>query len=612
MQTQLAGNSAQTGGPLRAFLGAAGARVQRILEERFPYRCERWLADRADDLGAARLEHPGLARMAALRVERAGPLRLRGDAAQISAGDVNGFGRQLALGEHFDWTRPELLQQGLAWRRRLHAFPFAIALAEAHDRSAALAPRETLLRILHGWHEAHPVGRRGAQHDAWHAPTTAERLLELAAACALLDLSPRDPDRSWISRLLAAHVVWLQTHGSVSGAGLLREHAALAIAAEIFAGGAPGPSRLDELVAAQFVSDGAHVSACPRTHALALCDLLDVAVVLDASTPRWLHDVIARAAGWLESILPDGGHLPLLGASWRGDVALDLLLEQARRLIKPREPSAEECAAPAASGVIALRSDDVHAVLRAASPRDGAADGPAHADALSFSLWFGARTVVDEAGGGCLDAAPDLVLAADARSHATLLVGRSGSHDANALRSARAGAIHTGRDGDVAWAWASETAPARGGPALVHHRLLAVSPVGALVLDVLLGGGRATVESGLPLDPDLADDALSLVPLGATTAPRATIPRYDRPGRVRDLHRVLLRTTATLPCVTGWLLWRGPLSSALVHARPTLTLRERRVTLHFGEGEEAVAAHWDVGALSPARGVRVRLGRSGG
>jgi hypothetical protein len=535
-------------------------------------------------------------------------------------GEIALLGRLEEVEPHFDWHDAQFVREGLAWKRALHAFPFAVPLAESFRRSRLKRPRDQLFERIDAWRESCSIGRRGVSRDAWHLPTAAARFLNLAAAAAWLEWGPRDSDRGWYGRLLALHAVYLDRHRTIDGSDALIEAAASTVAAEILPGAPPGILRLEAEVARFILPDGAHASRTPRLQTVALAALIDARTMLGDGSPCWLDTALARAAGYLEQLLPDNGQMPVLGTSWIEGPSPDVLLEQARRLVTPVEPDPETCARDDASGLVALHSDDVHVVLRGGPSFGPGTPLPAHADALSFEAWFGEHQVVADSGEGCVEHAPDRVLARLARAHSTLLVDGIGPLAApepglpGMLRRLRHGAPvfartlqASNRDG-ASFAWSMHAAWDDPALAVTHHRLWGVSRRGVLLLDLILGEGRHTIESALPLDPGLTPRDVSLVALGCSADKPDSLPRYDRPGPVSQLRRNAASVETTLPAACGWLIWRGPLPRAFVTTPPTIRFDAGVVFVDAGGGEDSLRARWEVTKPDAASAVALRIG----
>src|SRR5690606_14956249 len=146
------------------------------------------------------------------------------------------------------------------------------ALATAGRSTGDPRYRSGLLALAREWSEAEPLGRRGSHQVAWNERVVATRLMNWAAAGALLGLRAGEPDADWLGREIVRHALFLRDNLALDlqANHLFRDCVALA-AAHAFAGCAPdGLALLEREVAEQILPDGAHYERSPMYHAVCL------------------------------------------------------------------------------------------------------------------------------------------------------------------------------------------------------------------------------------------------------------------------------------------------------------------------------------------------------
>jgi uncharacterized heparinase superfamily protein len=515
-------------------------------------------AARAARLAPARLDHPGLARVAALRERLAEPAASRAVADAALAGRFTFLGRERSFGARVAWFDPSLDEGTRLWKTLLHEFGYALDLAWAGRASGEPRYRERCLELMRSWSAEATIGRPGFAKDSWNARAVATRLVNWALAAAVLRLDPDSEDGRFVARALPLHGLFLRENleWDVRANHLLRDAVGLVFANEL-AGVAPeAEATLEGALAEQILADGGHYERTPHYHALVLQDLLEVRAVVGERAPAWLGEAIARMAGFLAYLLPEDGRLPLLGDTWHGEVEPRRLLAEAGAATLPPPGVPER-----ASGLVVLRAGPAHVVVRAGAHGPDHQLGHAHADLLSFEASRGLVRVVSDTGTATYDAGPARDRLRSTAAHNTVQLdgaelleawgsfraGRRG-HAAVRFRGASGGfeLLHAGH---AAWRFLP------GRPR--HERLFAVSPGLLVVLDAVLGGGRHRIRSAVHLHPDLPSSLeLELVPRGGRVS-RARVPLHERFNQAREMTEVVVEADAELPWVGGFALAQG-------------------------------------------------------
>jgi uncharacterized heparinase superfamily protein len=504
--------------------------------------------------GRVRWDDPGLAALATVRAAGREPELARHIADEALAGRFRFLNQTRELGLPVPWDRPDLME-ALLWKTHLHEFSYAVDLALVGRASGDPRYREGLFALARSWCEAEPIGRRGFHRVAWNERVVATRLVHWAAAGALLGLGPDDSDGEWLGREIVRHALFLRDNLALDllANHVFRDCSALALA-DALSGCTPDAlSLLEGQAAEQILPDGCHVERSPMYHAVCLGDLVDVHAVLGTRAPTWLGDATRRAAGFLESILLGDGDLPLLGDGWRGEVKVQPLLEQARRVagppIAPDHPERS-------SGLVCLTRGPLRAVGRVGPHGPDYQLGHAHADLLSFDLSAGATRLVTDTGTLQYAGGPARDRLRSTAAHNTVQIDGEELLEAwSSFRTGRRGRARCqarGETGGFAWLWGSHDAYAWLPGAPEPHRLLAVSERAVIVLDAVLGVGRHRMTSRLLLHPDAPSDALRVDALGGAPLVRRRAPLHERFGETRETEQIVLEDEGPLPWVGGF------------------------------------------------------------
>jgi uncharacterized heparinase superfamily protein len=579
--------------------------VRRKLWSRDPARIDARYHARAAAIAPLRWDHAGLAAVARQFAERRDPAAALGVANDVLAGRFRFLGETRDLGAPVQWDRPDLMQ-ALLWKTHLHEFSYAIDLALAYRATRDASFRDGFFALAHAWTDAQPIAKPGFQRVAWNERAVATRLVHWAAAGALFELRDGDPEAareaSWLGREIARHALFLRDNLALDllANHLFRDTAALAFAHELCGCVPDGLALFEREVREQILADGAHVERCPMYHAVCLADLVDLRALCGEASPAWLRNAVARAAGFLESILLGDGDIPMLGDGWRGEVDVQRLLAQARALEDPVAPRAPE----SASGIVRLARGPLRCVLRAGPHGPDHQLGHAHADLLAFDVSCGAVRVVTDTGTGAYADGPLRRHLRSTAAHNTVQLDGAELLEAwSSFRSGRRGrarVLARGASDRFEWLVAAHDGYAWLAGAPQPQRLWLVGEDELWILDAVLGAGRHQIANRLHLHPDAAQASFSVRALGGDVREQVA-PLHEHFNETREMRQLVVEAEATLPWLGGFWLRFG----ATPDAHPSLTLDDRIARLRLDDVAHPLAVDWDLGA-SGADAVAIR------
>lgn len=278
----------------------------------------------------------------------------------------------------------------------------------------------------------------------------------------------------------------------------------------------------------QVLADGGHYERSPSYHLVVLRDLLEVA----AATPHvWLGETIERMRTFAAGLQrPDGA--PALFNDGTAD---------APRLDLP--PSPDGMTVFEASGFIVVRDGPLWLAFRCGRPSPQFLPAHAHADALSFQLWWRGRPVATDAGSSTYEPGAARAWERGTAAHSTVRIDgrdqfrvwgafRSGPLPNVKLRYARAGAI----EASVDW-------PGR----MRHVRRLEWDPEEGVILvqDRVEGRGRHLVESRVLWAAGRAPADIDLLSVAAERDEPASAA--ERPGEAVPTSSTVFFTDSELP-----------------------------------------------------------------
>ncbi len=339
---------------------------------------------------------------------------------------------------------------------------------------------EETRRLVSTWIEAHPPH----DGDAWHPYPLSTRTGNWIAALTLQpELASPELSRSLWRQLRRLE---RNVEDDVLGNHVIRNARALVLGGAAFA--APALARrgielLRRELPEQVLPDGGHYERSPAYHLVVLRDLLEIQA---ASPHSWLADAIERMRPFAAALArPDGA--PALF----NDGTVD-----APRLELPEPP--EGLTVFPDSGFVVVREDGLWLAFRCGPPSPPFLPAHAHADALSFQLWWRGRPVVVDPGTSTYEPGEERDRLRSTRAHSTVTVDgrdqfrlwgafRSGPLPKVSLRYARDRAVE-----------ASVVLPGR----VRHVRRIEWAGGEVRVLDQLEGKGRHRVVSRIVLAPD--------------------------------------------------------------------------------------------------------------
>jgi len=388
-------------------------------------------------------------------------------------------------------------------------------------------------RLVATWIEAHPPH----PGDAWHPYPLSTRAGNWIAALTLVpELASPELSRSLWQQLRRLE---LNVEDDVLGNHVIRNARALVLGGAAF-GTAEltrrGIAILRREVPEQILRDGGHYERSPAYHLVVLRDLLEVQAV---SPHSWLGEAIDRMRDFAAALeRPDGA--PALFNDGTVDApALDL--PEPRPGLSVLEDS----------GFVVVRDGPLWLAFRCgpASPRFLPAH--AHADALSFQLWWDGNPVVVDPGTFTYEPGPDRDWFRSTRAHSTVVVDgrdqfrlwgafRSGPLAKVALRYARANAVE-----------ASVVLPGR----IRHVRRIEWEGNDVRVFDTIEGSGRHRVASRLVLAPDGPQVGLSVIGGGSLTVEPAWVS--ERFGERVETGAHVVAAEQELPAQLGFRIVLG-------------------------------------------------------
>jgi hypothetical protein len=355
--------------------------------------------------------------------------------------------------------------------------------------------------LIATWIEAHPPH----DGDAWHPYPLSTRAGNWVAALTLLpELASAGLSRSLWHQLQRLRV---NVEDDVLGNHVIRNARALVLGGTSF-GAAEVTRRGIELLRRelpeQVLRDGGHYERSPAYHLVVLRDLLEVQA---ASPHSWLADAIERMRAFAAALeRPDGA--PALF----NDGTVD-----APQLELPGPPDGVSVFED--SGFVVVRDGPFWLAFRCGMAAPSFLPAHAHADALSFQLWWRGRPVVVDPGTFTYEPGAERDWFRSTRAHSTVCIDgrnqfrlwgafRSGPLPKVSLRYARESAVE-----------ASVVLHGR----IRHVRRIEWSGSEVWVYDQVEGKGRHRIESRLVWAPDPPDVELEALGGAALTAEEAFV-----------------------------------------------------------------------------------------
>ncbi|WP_241832031.1 heparinase II/III family protein [Parafrankia soli] len=453
--------------------------------------------------------------------------------------------------EQADWCQRDA---PLLWRYHLHYWDWAWAL-DAGDAGAAEGtpdgatdpgPAQSRFAALYlSWRSAATIGRG----VAWSPYVVSLRAWTL---CALSErLTRRTPAEATIRQDLGTHRSFLRAHleTDVGGNHLLKNYKALAGLA-VVAGDEPDRRRWVDAVCReverQVLADGGHYERAPAYHCQVLADLGDLAGLVaatGAAVPGELTDAIAAMQRWLTSVLAPDGTVPLLNDGFPVSAAAvqELLVDPA--CTDPADPAGTVGASPAGpagpAGTVAAGNTAAPCVLLADSGLAVLRKGPwqvladvgqpcpdelpahAHADTLSFLLWYNGVPILVDTGTSTYEPGPTRDAERGTAAHSTVIVDGVDSTEVwgtfRAGRRARPHLVDASDHPDVVELTAGHDGYRHLPGRPVHWRTWRVEESGVRLVDRITGTGWHRIELVLTFAPGADVVVRPARPAGAGT-----------------------------------------------------------------------------------------------
>jgi Heparinase II/III-like protein/Heparinase II/III N-terminus len=398
-----------------------------------------------------------------------------------------------------------------------------LAATRAGDADGARA-------LVESWIDDHPP----RNDDAWHPYPLSTRVGNWIAALTLAPelASPRLSKSLWLQlRRLEANV-----EDDILGNHVIRNARALVLGGAAFDVPALTRRGIDLLrreLPEQVLRDGGHYERSPVYHLVVLRDLLEVQA---ASPHSWLGEAIDRMRVFAAALTRPDGEPALFN---------DGGLEQAPKLELPDPPDGLVVFEDA--GFAVVREGSLWFAFRCGPAAPQFLPAHAHADALSFQLWWNGREVFADAGTYTYEPGPERDWFRGTAAHATIRVD---GHDQfrlwGAFRSGRLPAVklHFAREGIV-------EATVHLGRRVRHVRKLEWSGSDVVVHDRLEGSGSHRIESRLLWAPGAAERAeLAVYGEGERRDERAWVS--ERFGEKVETRATTVFTTRKLPTDLGF------------------------------------------------------------
>jgi uncharacterized heparinase superfamily protein len=438
---------------------------------------------------------------------RAGELRLIGTQRVVAAACAAGIADWASA----DW---EAADAPLLWRFHLYYWDWAWALAGDQRGPDAQA---VFTAIWESWHAAVIPGRG----TAWHPYPAALRAWSFCGIYRQLVRGSRIEDPFLAE--LAAHAGFLRRNleTDVGGNHLIKNLKALAGLAVFFGDDTlltRTVRRLRRQLAVQVLPDGGHYERAPAYHCQVLGDLIDIAGLLRAAgqeRPAELPEAIAAMRGWLASVLPPRGEVPLLNDGF--PVSAELLAA-----IAPPVPPPVPLRVLPDTGLARVAVGGWHLLADVGPPCPRELPAHAHADSLGCVVYVDAEPLLIDTGTSTY--APGAVRDRErsTAAHNTLEVDRCDSTEVwgafRAGRRARVLGVSATADAETVTVEAAHdgyrSLPGRP----THHRRWSVRARELRVDDTVTGRGRHRITVRWHLAPGTG---LRLVPGGAVVTSAA-------------------------------------------------------------------------------------------
>lgn len=457
-----------------------------------PARATGWPASFAPVESRVPLARPGLADLAAGRIELLGMAR--------------------DLGCPPDWRQDKA---PLLWRFHLHYWDWAWGLAGEPDRVAA---RSEYAGLWRSW-QAAAADDRGV---AWSPYPAALRAWACCGQYASL-VAGGEIEEPFL-RELAHHAGFLRRHleSDVGGNHLIKDLKALTGLAVFF--GDEGLlrrslRRLEGQLAIQVLADGGHYERAPAYHCQVLGDLIDVRDLLEAAgiaaaAGPALGEAITRMRDWLGCVLLPGGRVPLLNDGY--PVPRQLVVA-----LGPSPAPASPVLLLSGTGLARAAVAGWHLLADVGPPCPDGLPAHAHADTLGCLVQVDGVPLLVDTGTSTYEAGAERDYERSTAAHSTVMIDATDSTEVwaafRAGRRARVRDVLARATPDLVTVQAAHDGYRHlpGGP--VHRRRWSVTAAELRIDDEIAGRGRHRVEARWHLAPGSlvrAEEA----PAGSTAA----------------------------------------------------------------------------------------------
>lgn len=432
---------------------------------------------------------------------------------------------QIGEGSSLDWYDDRFDELPLLWRLKLYAFEplddvvFGVDPQEKRARTL----RDQFDEWIQHWIDTVEIGRPRYLRRAWTPWAVSLRLQRWLRYAAWRQSVGGEPNANAqfemaFNRELYKNAVFLRNHieWDVGGNHLVENGIALLVAGLWYPDTDTdwldvGSDILKQTASRQFLDDGCHYERSPMYHILTLARLLtarDLFERADRSVPSQIETTTAAATGFLQSLRPPDGRIPLLNDAVYGQaLPIDACLRYATATgvsTGDRECTRQQDAF-GESGYRWLRTDSGALLF------DGGPTGPphlpghSHSDTLSVLWWLGDHPIVTDTGTYSYVSGERRSYARGVGSHSTVQVDSVEPIEIGGkyLMGERPTPQLRTEYGDISLLEARYDSASPFGPSYTHHRAVYAGDDWWFVYDTVTGHDTAPVTSRLMLHPSV-------------------------------------------------------------------------------------------------------------
>lgn len=420
-----------------------------------------------------------------------------------------------------DWWRQDIYEDDRLAGFELHYQGYLVDLASAWQETGREAYREKWEDLVLSWIGSNPAGQPNFARFSWSPYVISERIRNWLACGALVRQCSTPEVRERIESSLCRQLAFLagNLEHDLQANHLLQNLCGLAVGSAFMEG--PEAERyrrrafkgLARTVPEQVLADGMHEERSFLYHAKVLQDLLEVWFArggdesgsISNDSTEALKSAIGRMAGLLESTVSELGELPLLNDS------VGVPAKEVRMLIEGAGTVADLTAPTATdrlqgSGYLVRSVGPWSAVFDTGRAGPEHQMGHAHADHLTFELWYREDKLIGDAGTATYAPGENRAYYRGTSAHNTVRLDKEdslelwGSFRVGRCPKKQANKIIRDEDGGVCWYGEHDGYRHLSGMP-VHRRWFAMSRESAGFLDVVAGGGTHEIESFLHFHP---------------------------------------------------------------------------------------------------------------